>query len=141
MALVTFLAADWIKIGRERDYWQARIEELRREHGRQRELEQKIAAVLAAAKVADGDRIEARGAFLASLSAVLPDDDWLTELSIRRNAVALRGYSANAENLLKAIEPLARDRTVTLQGDVMFDSRLARQRFSIAFQLRGDGRE
>jgi hypothetical protein len=136
-AAILAICTDWIAARREQAVWQERIGAQRLHLGRQRELETQIANLLAAAGAADSTRAQPRAMQFAALAAALPATDWLTELSFRDETLTLRGYAKNVELLLKALEPLARDGVVTVQGELALDARLERQRFTVS--LRGKG--
>lgn len=140
VAATAFVASDWIAASRERNRWTQRIQDERREIARQQTVQSKIDEIVGAAREAREAESRARGLLLAKIAAVLPESDWLTDLSLRGGTITLRGYSLRPELLLKAIESLAAERAVTLQGEVTFDARLNRNRFSLAFQAVGPAR-
>jgi general secretion pathway protein L len=134
LSILALLALDWIAAARERTAWQARINAERVLLVRQKQIEQQIEDLAATSQAAGNSRTT----LLAAVAGVLPPSDWLTEISYRDGQATLRGYSGNVEHLLKAFEPLASDSVVTVQGELAFDARLERQRFTIAFRV-GEG--
>jgi general secretion pathway protein L len=130
---------DWAAATHERNAWDARVSAERRQLARQQAVERRIEDVLAASAGAE-ETGKRPAAVLAGVSAALPASDWLTELALRDGTAALRGYSANVEALLKALEPLSMDKVVTIQGELAFDARLDRHRFAVAFRVGGTRR-
>jgi general secretion pathway protein L len=136
LAALAFLLIDWASINRERKSWQERIAAERRLLVQQSGLESKIAGIAPVMRGdTDTEAAPLRAAFLSVLSATLPGTDWLSELSVRERNVILRGYSANVEILLKALEPLAAAGAVSVQGELAFDARVERQRFAVTFRI------
>jgi general secretion pathway protein L len=135
-AALLAIGADWGAARREQGLWQERIGAQRTHLARQRELETRIGSLLAAVGAADSTRTQPRAPQLAALAAALPASDWVTELSFKDDALMLRGYAKNVELLLKALEPLARDGVVTVQGELALDARLERQRFTVSLRSR-----
>jgi general secretion pathway protein L len=82
---------------------------LREAEALQQRLDQAVASgsILAAAQAEFGDAL----AVLDALTAVLPDDTFLTDLTLKQRQVALRGQSANAARLIAALsaEPALRN--------------------------------
>jgi len=141
LATIVFVVTDWIVCMREGDAWRHRLQFEQNEYARQRDLEKRIAVVLSASnEQSTGEGPRSRNALLASLTAVIPTTDWLSEIVIRNDAITLRGLSAKPELLVKALEPVASNHEVTLQGELAFDAKLDRQRMSVAFRM-GDKRE
>ena len=135
LAAVTFLTADWFVATHKMDALRRQIALERQQFSRQRDIETKIANILAVS--ADGAALTARARndFLGAVSRVLPATDWLTEVAIRGAAVTLRGYTVQPEALIKALEPLAKDQTVMLQGELSVDKRFNRNQFTVVLQL------
>ena len=132
-----FLAlVDWAATVRERDAWQARVSSERRLLAQQAELESRIESLHASQSAPQPPQ----AALLGLLSSALPPGDWLTEISVREGTAILRGYSAGVDALLKALEPLAVDAVVTIQGELAFDARLQRQRFTVTLRVGESGR-
>lgn len=138
LALLILLGAtDWIAARRAVDVWQARVTEQSALLKRQKELEARVTAVSASNLAAQARRSDSKSALLSTLATVFPKTDWLTELSIKEGVLTLRGYASNVENLIRILEPLAADRIVTVQGDLAFDSKLSRQRFTLVLRRPG----
>jgi hypothetical protein len=134
LAAAMFLTTDWIAAVHEREALRQQIAFERQQFSRQRDLESKIANVLAASSDSTGQTAKSRNDFLAALSGALPPTDWLTEIAIRATQITLRGYTIQPEALIKALEPLSQDRTVMLQGELSVDKRLSRNRFNVVLQ-------
>lgn len=128
------MTVDWLAAKHEMIFWQQLVDAERRQLVRQRGLEERIASVLDTAR---GDRTAAvsKTTFFSSLANSLPETDWFSEVSVRKDNVILQGFAENTELLLKRLEPLAANGSATLQGDLSFDPRLERNRFSIVFQI------
>jgi Tfp pilus assembly protein PilN len=138
-AAVVAIAADSLAAFREQGLWQRRVAAERALLGRQREMETRIAGLVAIHDTGKAAPAEPRAMLLATLATALPASDWLTELSIKEETLTLRGYSINVEALLRALEPLARDRVVTVQGELAFDARLERHRFTVVMRTKTAG--
>jgi hypothetical protein len=135
LALAVFSTADLVLAKRDREFWRERVIFEQRVLAEQRGLEKKISEIASILNDPLGDgRSASRSSLLTRLTTIIPDTDWLTEVSIRNDTVMLRGYSAKPEMLLKAIESLAGIHDVALQGELAYDAKLDRQRFSIAFR-------
>lgn len=132
---ITALAADWFVARRDRELWRERLRTEMQTFASQRKLEERISRAIASVEQADGS--SSRGKILADVSAALPETDWLTEIVLKNESLTLRGYASNIDQLIKALEPLATDRTINLQGEVALDSGVNRQRFSLAFRPHG----
>lgn len=130
-AALILVLADWIGAVHERNAWQARVHSERSLLLRQKQIEQQIEEFAAGVQRTG----QPRAVLLASIAKVLPQTDWLTEFSYREGLATLRGYSGNVEQLLKSFEPLASESVVTVQGDLAFEARLERHRFTIAFRV------
>jgi hypothetical protein len=132
---VAFLAIDWFSSSHERQALREQIALERQQFSRQRNIETRIANVLVASSDTAGQTAKSRNDFLAAVSGALPATDWLTEVAIRASEVTLRGYTAQPEALIKALEPLSKDRTIMLQGELSVDKKLNRNRFTVVLQL------
>jgi general secretion pathway protein L len=136
LAIGAFILLDWIGTLHQREVWQQRVNSAQQEYARQREVERKIAAILSVST--EQSRLttsNSKGVLLASLTAVIPEADWLSEIVVRKETVILRGYSTKPEALLKVLEALGGNREVTLQGELAFDAKLQRQRFNVALRV------
>src|SRR6202041_3462094 len=114
----SFLAIDWSAAIHQRNQLQEIIDRERRALNQQRDVEARIANVVTSSSDGAEQSGEARDEFLASLSEALPASDWLTEIAVRGSEATLRGYTAELQGLVKALERLAKDRAVLLQGGV-----------------------
>jgi hypothetical protein len=135
LAAVTFLMIDWFVAVHKLDGLHRQIALERQQFSRQTDIETKIANVLAVSSDGAGLTARSRNDFLAAVSQALPATDWLTEAAIRGAAVTMRGYTVQPEALIKALEPLAKDQTVMLQGELSVDKRFNRNRFTVVLQL------
>lgn len=134
LASAVFVLTDWQTAQKERRVLQDQIKHELRDLEQQRALQQRLSDVRDL--IDDGSRQSGlQSHFLRALAAAVPPTDWLTELSIRSRSMTLRGYSANPDLLIKALEPLALRKDVLLQGELATDVRLARQRFALAMRL------
>lgn len=110
---VALLATPFLRQAAMRAEVEARIAalqpRLREAEALQQRLDQAVASgsILAAAQAEFGDAL----AVLDALTAVLPDDTFLTDLTLKQRQVALRGQSANAARLIAALsaEPALRN--------------------------------
>ena len=134
LAGVMCLMIDWLAAVHEREALRQQIAFERQRFSRQRNLESKIANVLTASSDSAGQTAKSRNDFLVAVSGAMPSTDWLTEVAIRATQITLRGYTAQPEALIKALEPLSQDRTVMLQGELSIDKRLNRNRFTVVLQ-------
>ena len=142
VAASILVLTDWIVTEREREEWQRRFAAEQREYAKQRDVERKIdGLVTASSHQASSEARKPRITLLSELAAHIPPTDWLTEMVARNDAITLRGYAAKPETLLKALEPLAKSREVTLQGELSFDAKVERQRFSVTFRAKGGSDE
>ena len=135
LAAAAFVLVDWLAATHQTDALRERIAFERRQFNRQRDVESKIASILATSADAAGQTATARNDFLVAVSGALPSTDWLTEVVIRGAEATLRGYTSQPEVLIKALEPLSKDRAVMLQGELSTDKRLNRSRFTVLLKL------
>jgi hypothetical protein len=136
IAAIMFGAVDWATSIHERNTWRDRVSFERQQFARQSNIQAKITNVLKGVSASQQATAESLNNFLVALGAALPASDWLTEVVVRSSQVTLRGYTAQPEILLQALEPLSRDRTVMLQGELSADKRLNRNRFAVILQIR-----
>jgi general secretion pathway protein L len=135
-AVAIFLIADWSVAVRERDALRQGIDAEQQEYAQQRDLEKRIADILAASREQRrGGMSKSRSTMLPFLARLFPETDWLTEIILRKDTATLRGFSANPERLLKSLGPLAGNGDAALQGEIALDAKLERQRFSVAFKI------
>ena len=73
---------------------------------------------------------------LASLTHILPDDVWLTELQIDGDSVLVAGFAASATAVLGLIDQSPILSNATFRSSVTQDAQLNRERFDISAQLR-----
>ena len=73
---------------------------------------------------------------LASLTHILPDDVWLTELQIDGDSVQISGFAASATAVLGLIDQSPILSNATFRSSVTQDAQLNRERFDISAQLR-----
>lgn len=76
-------------------------------------------------------------AIWGELSRLLPDETFLTELRITDGAIAVSGFSSNAPNLVRLIERSPMFAAAHLTAAITPDANERKDRFSLAFQLRG----
>lgn len=85
----------------------------------------------------DRELLERRGrrpaaiALLNELSRLLPEATWLTHLELAGPRVRIRGESSNAAELLTVLEASTLLRRAALDGSVVRDPEVDRERFSI----------
>ncbi len=72
---------------------------------------------------------------LDEMSRLLPDDTWLTELVIAGNELRVAGYASSATSLLGLLDQAENFSNAALRSPVTQDTRLNRERFSIAVQI------
>jgi general secretion pathway protein L len=73
---------------------------------------------------------------LASLTHILPDDAWLTELGIDGNGVQLSGYAQSATAVLGLLDQSPILANAAFRSSVTQDAQLGRERFDISAQIR-----
>jgi general secretion pathway protein L len=73
---------------------------------------------------------------LASLTHILPDDVWLTELQIDGDGIQLSGFAASATAVLGLLDQSPILSNATFRSSVTQDAQLNRERFDISAQLR-----
>jgi len=73
---------------------------------------------------------------LEALSALLPDESWLTELHLGRTGVELSGYSQDAAALIPLIERSPYFTDVKFRANLVRDPQLRMDRFQIGAALR-----
>jgi hypothetical protein len=134
---LTFAIADWFVATHEQRMWQRRVETETGLLKHQNELESQIVSIKASSVAAQAKKLQLRSTLVAAIADALPPTDWLTEVSIKQSAVTLRGYCTNIEALIKLLEPLSADRAVAMQGELVFDANLGRQRFTVMFHTEG----
>ena len=83
LAGVMFLTVDWITAAHERETLRQRTAFERQQFNRQRDIESRIANVLAASSERNGQTAKSRNDFLVAVSGAMPPTDWLTEVAIR----------------------------------------------------------
>jgi general secretion pathway protein L len=72
---------------------------------------------------------------LAELTALLPDDTWLTDLRLSDAHMQLSGYASSAATLVPVIENSPVFQGARLSGPVLPDASMQRERFSIEADL------
>ena len=75
-------------------------------------------------------------ALMASLTKILPDDVWLTELEIDGDAVQLSGFAGSATVVLGLLDQSPMLANAAFRSSVTQDAQLARERFDITAQIR-----
>ena len=133
--IAALLATDWLAATRELTLWRERYRTEVKSFASQRNIEERISKAIMT--IEQTGNSSSKGKVLAGLSSAIPDTDWLTEITIKNENLTLRGYATDLDRLIKALEPLAVDRSITLQGEVAFDSSTNRQRFTIVFRPNG----
>jgi general secretion pathway protein L len=73
---------------------------------------------------------------LEALSALLPDESWLTELHLGRSGIELSGYAQDAAALIPLIERSPYFSDVKFRANLVRDPQLRLDRFQIAASLR-----
>jgi general secretion pathway protein L len=73
---------------------------------------------------------------LASLTHLLPDDAWLTELQIEGNGVQLSGFAGSATAVLGLLDQSALLTNAAFRSSVTQDPQVGRERFDITAQIR-----
>ena len=73
---------------------------------------------------------------LNTLTQLLPDDTWLSELQITVGDVQLSGYAASATALLKLLDENAGFSNAAFRSSVTQDSKLGREQFDIAAKIK-----
>jgi general secretion pathway protein L len=73
---------------------------------------------------------------LNTLTQLLPDDTWLSELQITAGDVQLSGYAASATALLKRLDENAGFSNAAFRSSVTQDSKLRREQFDIAAKIK-----
>ena len=132
---IAFLVTDWLVAKQELALWREGYRTEVKSFASQRSLEERISKAIAT--IEQTGNSASKGKVLASLSAAIPETDWLSEIAIKSESVTLRGYATDLDRLIKTLEPLAADRSINLQGEVAFDSGTNRQRFTIVFRPNG----
>lgn len=117
----------------ERQVREARTQALRAEAARSA-----LESVLAEERALVQRRKERAAALqmLEELTRLLPDDSWLSHLELNGSRVRLRGESANASDLVRAIEKSAVFTDVSFDGSVTREPNALRERFSISARAR-----
>jgi general secretion pathway protein L len=73
---------------------------------------------------------------IASLTHILPDDVWLTELEIDGDGVQLSGFAESATAVLGLLDQSPTLTNAAFRSSVTQDARLNRERFDISAQIR-----
>jgi general secretion pathway protein L len=73
---------------------------------------------------------------LASLTHILPDDVWLTELQIEGNNVQLSGFAGSATTVLGLLDQSPLLGNAAFRSSVTQDAQIGRERFDITAQIR-----
>lgn len=86
--------------------------------------------------IALNDRLNRRSTpleIISELTQILPDDAWLTELSLRQSTVSVAGYGRSASAIIAAIEASDRFERVETVAPITSDSTGAFERYSLKF--------
>jgi len=75
---------------------------------------------------------------LRSLTELLPDDTWLLSLEISGSEVRISGYASSATEVLGIIDRSGAFSNAAFRASVTQDTRLNREQFNIAAQIRGE---
>jgi general secretion pathway protein L len=78
-------------------------------------------------------------ALLADLTHLLPDDAWLTELTITASDVQISGFASSATALLASIDHAGSFTDAAFRASVTQDAKLGREQFDITAKLAGRG--
>jgi general secretion pathway protein L len=135
LLLVAFLSLDWWIARRDLEVWRERYRSEVKSFSSQRNLEERITKAITTLEQAANS--VSKGKVLSGLSAAIPETDWLTEVTIKNETLTVRGFAADLDRLIRALEPLAADGNINLQGEVALDSSTNRQRFSIVLRPNG----
>lgn len=140
VAAVTLVASDRAALHHELLAWQEKLASEQAAYAQQRSIETQIGGLRAlAANGAKASYSNSRMTFLTALATVIPPSDWLTEVAIRKEVVALRGYSVEPHQLVKSLEQFAKNGEMAVQGELSFDAKLGRRLFAVSFPMRENG--
>jgi general secretion pathway protein L len=99
------------------------------------------------AEIQEGGFLEARkrqapsvSQVLYTLTHLLPNDTYLTELEIANGEVRLTGYAASASTVLGLVDQSGRFANAAFRSPVVQDQRVQREEFNIAAHLQPQGR-
>jgi general secretion pathway protein L len=73
---------------------------------------------------------------LADLSRVLPDNTWITDLTLNGKKLQISGYSASAADLINAFGKSGRFASAQFTGPLTRDARSTTERFDISMEVR-----
>lgn len=79
-------------------------------------------------------------AMLAELTRVMPDDTWLTQLSMTDDKLQLSGYSAAAASLIRQVTQSPAFRAPQFRSAVTQDAAVGRERFELVVSVAGESR-
>lgn len=74
-------------------------------------------------------------AVVKDLTELLPDDTWLSHMTLAGDQVSIQGYAGAASTLVERIESSPRFRNVALQSRLTRDRQTGLERFQITFAL------
>lgn len=74
-------------------------------------------------------------AVIKDLTELLPDDTWLSHMTLAGDQVSIQGYAGAASTLVERIESSPRFRNVALQSRLTRDRQTGLERFQITFAL------
>lgn len=100
-------------------------------------LQQQIDAEIQEGGFLDARKRQAPSAseILFTLTHLLPDDTWLSELEIAGGEVRLTGYAASASGVLGLVDQSQRFANAAFRSPVVQDQRVQREQFNIAARL------
>lgn len=138
-ALLLFLAIE-IPLERKAEYSQALSQRVAEERGRVaalRKLEQEIAGLqnqgAALGDLKRGDNLTL--ALVDQVTRLLPDDAWLTQLSLAGDRLQLSGFSPASSKLLTTFEESPLFTETVFRAPVTQDPRLGLERFSLSLRV------
>lgn len=136
LLLLAVFGVDAVAARRARDMWQQQADAEQQLYMRQSQLQKRITEIVSTLERSELAKRNPKGALLASLTAVLPEPDWLTEISIKGDIVTLRGYSQKPDLLLASLAKVAVAGEVNLQGEISYDTKTDRMRFAASYRPR-----
>ncbi|MEO3430515.1 PilN domain-containing protein [Pelagibius sp. CAU 1746] len=143
VAVLLFLALQ-VPLERKADYaaaLSARVTEERARVAELRKLEEEIATLQKPdASLTDLKRQDLLTlALVDQVTRLLPDDSWLSQLSLDGNRLSLSGFSPNSSKLITTFEQSPRFSETVFRAPVTQDPRLGLERFSLSLRVEPAG--